>query len=253
MPIFQRKNSESWVFNAERYFGLTQISKSEKLEAATICFEDEARSQYQWQQRRKKLCSGEELKDLVITHFQSIHGNTSGEELLVLRQEGLARECRRFESWVALRSDARLEGYFINGLKPTTRAEIMVLRPTKLEHIKKMGQWILVYKEWTGTNPSKGKSLWPITQQLSSSQTNNTQPTAHNSPLRCKQSTNRELQLGRRLYHRWREKDPSGLYNKHKGLQDPIAYHLPLLSTCNIHLVIYVSQLRSKLKEFFKL
>lgn len=164
IPVFEGENPEGWVFKAERYFNLTQISEAEKLDAVAIFFEGEALSWYQWQQRRKRVANWEELKGLVLNRFQAIHGGTSEERFLALRQEGSVREYRQwFESLAAPLTeipDGLLEGHFINGLKAEVKAELRVLRPNGLEEIMEMAQRIdeknmVGQRQWVGPGRNK--------------------------------------------------------------------------------------------------
>lgn len=157
--MFEGENPEGWVFKAERYFNLTQISEAEKMEAAAICFDGEALSWYQWQQRRRKVSNWEELKGLVLNRFRATHGGTSEERFLALRQEGSVREYRQwFETLAAPLPeipDGILEGHFINGLKAEVKAELRVIRPSGLEEIMEMAQRIdekngLGQGQWAG-------------------------------------------------------------------------------------------------------
>lgn len=38
--MFTRKGPDEWIFKAERYFRVNQMSKTEKLETAALCFEE---------------------------------------------------------------------------------------------------------------------------------------------------------------------------------------------------------------------
>lgn len=168
IPVFEGENPEGWVFKAERYSSLTQVNEAEKLEVVAICFEGEALSWYQWQQRRKKVTNWEELKGLVLNRFRAFHGGTSEERFLALRQEGSVREYRQwFESLAAPLMeipDGLLEGHFVNGLKAEVKAELRVLRPSGLEEIMKMAQRIdekiMGQRQWAG--PVRNKSNSPL-------------------------------------------------------------------------------------------
>ena len=81
--------------------------------------------------------SWEELKGLLRNHFRSTQEGTVEERYLALRQWGFDKDYRLcFRTLASPIEDmpkAKLEGHFINGLKPDIRAEIRVLRPTGLE------------------------------------------------------------------------------------------------------------------------
>lgn len=44
MPVFLEKNSDEWIFGAERYSLVNQLTKEEELETVALCFEGEALS-----------------------------------------------------------------------------------------------------------------------------------------------------------------------------------------------------------------
>ena len=47
MPLFEGKNSDEWIFRAERYFAVNQLAEEEKVESATLCFEAAALAWFQ--------------------------------------------------------------------------------------------------------------------------------------------------------------------------------------------------------------
>lgn len=47
MLVFTEKGPDKWIFRAERYFIVNQLSEIEKLETATLCFEEGALAWYQ--------------------------------------------------------------------------------------------------------------------------------------------------------------------------------------------------------------
>lgn len=69
MLVFTGKNLDEWIFRAERYFVLNQLMKEEKLETASLCFEDAALAWYLWEQKRRGVRRWDELKVLMRARF----------------------------------------------------------------------------------------------------------------------------------------------------------------------------------------
>lgn len=121
LPLFDGGGPDGWIFRAERYFSINQMVEEEKLEATTMCLEGEALAWFQWEKKRRKLQSWEDLKLLILERFRPSHEGTLEEKFLALRQEGSVREYwRHFETLAVpldVVSEAILEGNFINGMR----------------------------------------------------------------------------------------------------------------------------------------
>lgn len=94
MPIFDSENSDGWIFRAERYFNMNQMSNWEKLEVAIVCFEGKTLAWFQWKDGWQPMGRWEDLKILVLERFRPSQEGTQLEKLLVLRQEGSIRDYR---------------------------------------------------------------------------------------------------------------------------------------------------------------
>ena len=70
MPLFEGDDPDGWVFRAERYFSVNQLSDAEKLDSAALCFEGAALAWFQWEQRRRRVRSWEELKAMMRNQFR---------------------------------------------------------------------------------------------------------------------------------------------------------------------------------------
>jgi len=51
MPFFEGEDPDGWIFRAERYFSVNDLSEGEKLETAALCLEGAALSWFQWEER----------------------------------------------------------------------------------------------------------------------------------------------------------------------------------------------------------
>ncbi|XP_052196517.1 uncharacterized protein LOC127803919 [Diospyros lotus] len=183
MPLFEGVNPDGWVFRAERYFAVNQLSDAEKLDSATLCFEGVALAWFQWEQRRQRVRSWEELKAMLVNRFRSTQEGIAEERFLALRQMRSVKDYRLcFETLASSLErlpEAFLEGHFLNGLKLDIRAEMRVLRPTGLERMMELAQRIeernqVVREGYLGSGPTRVLALSiPVT---------NTQPVIRPPP-----------------------------------------------------------------------
>ena len=84
------------------------------LDVAAFGFDSEARAWFQWEDRRRKMVSWDELKSRLLVRFGLTQEGSLCEKFLALRKEGSVREFRQiFEAMASV-----LQGVFINGLRP---------------------------------------------------------------------------------------------------------------------------------------
>ena len=146
MPIFCVENPEGWVFRAERFFHLNQLTVEEKLMAAVVCLDGDALMWYIWVESRKAFTSWAELKVQLLQHFRSTAEGSLCQKFLAIRQEGTIAEYRReFEVLSALLTeifDEVLESTFVKGLKQEIQAELLVVDVHGLRQIMDQAQRI---------------------------------------------------------------------------------------------------------------
>ena len=58
----QRRHLEGWIFRAELFFEMNQLTEMEKMIAAGVSFEDEALAWFRWVDAQTSLASWTELK-----------------------------------------------------------------------------------------------------------------------------------------------------------------------------------------------
>lgn len=146
MPVFNGDDPDEWLFRAERYFALNQLSENEKLLVGVVSFEGKVVHWYRWAKNRRKFRSWTVSKRRLFRRFlPSQHGSLCA-RFLSIRQEGTVEEyCQRFEEWSAplpQLSEEVLEDTFTNELDPVIRAEIFCLEPNGLEEMMRMAQKI---------------------------------------------------------------------------------------------------------------
>ena len=92
MPIFNGENPEWWVFRAERYFHLNQLTEEEKLMAAVVCLDGDALAWYGWMETRGAFTSWTEFKIQLLQRFRSSSEGSLCQKILAIRQEGTISE-----------------------------------------------------------------------------------------------------------------------------------------------------------------
>ncbi|XP_074324569.1 uncharacterized protein LOC141661456 [Apium graveolens] len=95
LPVFEGVNPEGWLFRAERYFELNNLSPTEKIRSAVICLEGEALSWYYYEDSRRPFCSWEDFRKQLIERFQSTQEGAFQDQLFSLQQITTVREYRR--------------------------------------------------------------------------------------------------------------------------------------------------------------
>ncbi|KAA0066119.1 transposon Tf2-1 polyprotein isoform X1 [Cucumis melo var. makuwa] len=76
MPIFTGTDPDSWLFRADRYFKIHNLSDSEKLTVAVISFDGPALDWYRSQEEREAFKGWQDLKQKMLVRFRSIRDDT---------------------------------------------------------------------------------------------------------------------------------------------------------------------------------
>ncbi|KAL2460735.1 Mediator of RNA polymerase II transcription subunit 25 [Abeliophyllum distichum] len=122
MPVFEGLDPDGWIYKAERYFAINQIVDKKRMEAIVVCLDGEALAWFQWEKKRRKLHSWEELKISMLERFRPSQEGSLEEKFLAFRQEGSVRDYRRWFETLASpleeMPESILEGNFINRLRP---------------------------------------------------------------------------------------------------------------------------------------
>ena len=128
MPVFNRTYSDSWLFQAERYFKIHKPIDSEKLTGAVISFDEPALDWYQLNDKLERFKNWENLKQRLLIQFRTIRDGTLVGRFLTIKQEMTVKEYRnRFNKYlasVAFLQTVVLEETFMNGLSPWLKAEV---------------------------------------------------------------------------------------------------------------------------------
>lgn len=109
-----------------------------------MCLDGEALAWYQWEESQQPLKSWEELTKLLLEHFRPSQEGMILEKILALHQETTVREYQRafeiFPAPLLSLPEGVLVGSFVNGLKPTIRAEVRMLKPQGLGQLMELAQ-----------------------------------------------------------------------------------------------------------------
>ncbi|TYK09954.1 Ty3/gypsy retrotransposon protein [Cucumis melo var. makuwa] len=143
IPIFNGMDLDFWLFKADRYFKIHNLTKSEKMSVAIISFDGLALDWYRSQDERESFKSWDDLKQKMLTRFQTIRDGTLVGRFLTIKWETTVEEYRnRFDKYlapVAFLQMVVLEGTFMNGLSPWLKTEVDVLEPCGLARMMKLG------------------------------------------------------------------------------------------------------------------
>nr|GEX47807.1 protein root hair defective 3-like isoform X2 [Tanacetum cinerariifolium] len=129
MPLFYGDDVYDWVYKAERFFDIQGlVTTGERLRAAMMCFEGPALSWSRWSATKEPFRTWEELKNRMLSRFQSSQVGSLHEQFFSTSQNGTAQDyVTVFEKMAAqlpgLQEEVQ-EGIFIKGLKPDLRVAV---------------------------------------------------------------------------------------------------------------------------------
>jgi len=130
IPPFDGSDASGWLVRIDRYFRVSGIPVSEKLEYAVLALHGEALTWFEWWESQSSFHTWLRFKQDVLRRFEPGAASNPLAPLLRVRQTGSVMEYRRdFE--LAARSHKHLGSdtllcMFHEGLKPTIKSEISV-------------------------------------------------------------------------------------------------------------------------------
>ena len=116
MPNFYGKDPEEWLYCAERFFSLNQMSDTEKLAAVVVSMDGEAFAWHQWEDTSWPFRSWEDFKELLLELFGQ--GDEEMFEMFFSLAEGYCSYHKDFKRVISIMDnipECLLEGQFING------------------------------------------------------------------------------------------------------------------------------------------
>ncbi|TYK13876.1 Ty3/gypsy retrotransposon protein [Cucumis melo var. makuwa] len=142
MPVFDGTEPDSWLFRADRYFKIHNLTDSEKLTVAVISFDGPALDWYRSQEEREAFAGWDDLKQKMLVRFRATREGTLVGRFLTIKQETTVEEYRnRFDTLlapVASLPTVVLEETFMNGLSPWLKSEVETLEPNGLAQMMKL-------------------------------------------------------------------------------------------------------------------
>ncbi|XP_050942184.1 transposon Tf2-1 polyprotein isoform X1 [Cucumis melo] len=142
MPVFDGTEPDSWLFRADRYFKIHNLTDSEKLTVAVISFDGPALDWYRSQEEREAFAGWDDLKQKMLVRFRATREGTLVGRFLTIKQETTVEEYRnRFDKLlapVASLPTVVLEETFMNGLSPWLKSEVETLEPNGLAQMMKL-------------------------------------------------------------------------------------------------------------------
>ncbi|XP_060958799.1 uncharacterized protein LOC133030264 [Cannabis sativa] len=143
IPLFSGDNPNGWIARVKRYFLLTKMAESMKLDTAIVGLDGDALSWSQRENQRRLITSWAILKQMVLLRFRAVPIGSLSEELLSVVQTGTTKEYRvQWEMLASRVPDHILEGGFVKGLKEEIKATLHILQPQGLAHIMETAQRI---------------------------------------------------------------------------------------------------------------
>lgn len=144
LPSFNGIDPDAWIFRAERYFSMSNLSDEERAVAAGVCMEGNTLSWFQWEDGRRPIRSWTILKQCLLERFRNTQYGTMHHRFLAIKQTGIVAEFReKIKIMLApLKnvSEETLERVFINGLKEEVQAEVLMANSIGLSQIMDMTQ-----------------------------------------------------------------------------------------------------------------
>ncbi|TYK28910.1 transposon Tf2-1 polyprotein isoform X1 [Cucumis melo var. makuwa] len=94
MSIFNGTDPDSWLFRADRYFKIHNLTKSEKTSMAIISIDGPTLDWYRSQDERESFRSWDDLKQKMLTRSRTIRDGMLVGRFLTIKQETTVEEYR---------------------------------------------------------------------------------------------------------------------------------------------------------------
>lgn len=124
MPIFEGSDPDSWIFCADRYFQIHQLSEAEKLNVAVISFEGEAIEWYRAMEECKPFEGWPDLKERLLSARDD---SVCGQFMAIKQDSRVVAYWQKFFRLVALHTHLTnevLENIFMNELNLVIKDEV---------------------------------------------------------------------------------------------------------------------------------
>lgn len=146
MPVFAGENSESWVYRAEHYFEIHELSEKEKVKVAVVSFAPNEVDWLRWSHYWKPIVSREALKRRMFDHLRPTSKGSFGARLIRIKQEGTyvdyVKKNFNYSAPLLDMAESVLKDAFMNGLEPLIQTEVISRHPIGLKACMKDAQWV---------------------------------------------------------------------------------------------------------------
>ena len=139
IPVFDGVNIFGWLSLVERYFRIGGFSEGEQLDLVSVKLAGDALGWFNWEFNRQPFASWGQFKERLLLRFGNQRIKGPSQSLFCIKQTGTVTEyVRLFEDLSAQVSgldDQKLEGIFLNGLKPAMQELVYMMKPQSLPEV----------------------------------------------------------------------------------------------------------------------
>ncbi|XP_010507453.1 PREDICTED: uncharacterized protein LOC104784079 [Camelina sativa] len=139
IPVFSGGNIYSWLALSEQYFCIGGFSEAEKLDLVSVHLTGDALGWFNWEVNRAPFDSWFQFKDRLLLRFGNLRVKGPSQSLFCIKQTAsVADYVRQFEDLSAQvrgLDDHKLEGIFLNGLKPEMQELVYMMKPQSLPEV----------------------------------------------------------------------------------------------------------------------
>lgn len=132
-------NIYGWISLVERYFRIGGFLHPEKMDWVSVHLAGDALGWYHWEINRLPFSSWFHFKERLLLRFGNLRIKGPSQSLFCIKQDGtIADYVRKFEDLSAQVSgldDLKLEGIFLNGLKPEMQELVYMMKSQSLPEL----------------------------------------------------------------------------------------------------------------------
>ncbi|CAH9060569.1 unnamed protein product [Cuscuta epithymum] len=168
---FSGDDPQQWIFNIQEYFNFHKTPEDQRLQVAGFCLEKEASKWYRWTKRNNMLFGWHDFLEKLQQRFSTTHFVDHQAELAKLTQKGTVidyqAEFERHMNKVTGIQESLLISFFIGGLRPNLKRELLISAPqTLLEAFKLAKAFETRHEDNSGDNRPQTKG-WALKEPFS--------------------------------------------------------------------------------------
>ncbi|XP_010481162.1 PREDICTED: uncharacterized protein LOC104760002 [Camelina sativa] len=139
MPVFDGANIHGWLSLMERYFRIGGFSDLEKLDMVSVHLAGDALGWFNWEINRVLFDDWFHFKRRLLLRFGNLRVKGPSQSLFCIKQDGSVVDyVRKFEDLSAQVSgldDTKVEGIFLDGLRPEMQELVYMMKPQDLPEL----------------------------------------------------------------------------------------------------------------------